>query len=97
MAQFDVHRLGDGLVVDCQSDLLRHIASRLVVPLVPRSDAPMPAHRLNPVFEIASVDYVMVTESAGAVRTQQLGPVIESLADRSFEITGALDILISGV
>jgi hypothetical protein len=39
----------------------------------------------------------MVTESAGAVRTQQLGPVVGSLADRSFEITGALDVLISGV
>jgi toxin CcdB len=97
MTQFDVHRLGNGFVLDCQSDLLRHIASRLVVPLVPRSDAPTPAPRLNPIFEIDGVQYVMVTESAGAVRTQQLGPVVGSLADRSFEITGALDVLISGV
>ena len=97
MAQFEIHRLGDGLVLDCQSDLLRHIASRLVVPLVPLSDAPVPAHRLNPVFEIDGVKYVMVTESAGAVPTHQLGPIVGSLAERSFEITGALDVLISGV
>jgi len=97
MAQFDVHRLGGGLVIDCQSDLLGHLASRLVVPLVLRTDAPAPAHRLNPVFEIDGEDHVMMTESAAAVRRQLLGPRVASFADRSFEITGALDVLISGV
>lgn len=97
MAQFDVHRLGRGLVIDCQADLLSHVVSRLVVPLVPRAKAPPPAGRLNPVFKIGDEDHVMVTESAAAVRTQQLGEVVASLADRSFEITGALDVLISGV
>jgi toxin CcdB len=96
MAQFDIHRLGHGLVLDCQSNLLRHIASRLVVPLVPRSDAPTPARRLNPIFEIDGMELVMVTQSASAVRTQLLGPVIGSLADRSFEVTDAIDVLISG-
>lgn len=97
MAQFDVHRFGEGLVVDCQSALLNHIASRFVVPLVRLEDAPKPAPRLNPIFGIDSEDYVMVTESAAAVQTRQLGPVIASLAERSFEITGAIDVLISGV
>ena len=97
MAQFDIHRVGDGLVVDCQSDLLSHIVSRLVVPLTPLSRAPAPARRLNPVFEIDDATYVMITESASAVPTRQLGPVIGSLAERAVEITGALDVLISGV
>ena len=97
MAQFDVHQLGDGWVVDCQSDLLSHIVSRFVVPLVASADAPSPAPRLNPVFRIDGEDYVMVTESAGAVRTRHLGPGVASLADRSFEITGALDVLIGGI
>jgi toxin CcdB len=97
MAQFDVHRLDDGLVLDCQSDLLSHIASRLVVPLVPLSEGPRPAHRLNPVFEIDGHKYVMVTESAASVPTRQLGSIIGSVAEYSFHITGALDILISGV
>lgn len=97
MAQFDVHRLGGGLVVDCQADLLSYIASRLVAPLVPQADAPPPAQRLNPVFDVDGETYVLVTESAGAVPARQLGPVVASLADRWFDITAALDTLISGV
>lgn len=97
MAQFDVHRFADGLVIDCQSGLLSHIASRFVVPLVPRSESPTPAGRLNPTFDIGGQTYVMVTESAAAVPERALGQVVVSLADHSFEVTDALDILISGV
>jgi len=97
MSQFDVHRLADGLVLNCQSDLLSHITSRLVVPLVPKSEAPTPVRRLNPVFQIEGEDHVMISESCGAVRNKQLGPVVTSLAHQSFEITDALDILITGV
>jgi toxin CcdB len=97
MAQFDVHRFGTGLVVDCQSNLLSHITSRFVVPLIRQSEAPNVVRRLNPVFEIHGESYVMVTESAGAVRAQGLGIFVLSLAHRSFEITDAIDILISGV
>jgi hypothetical protein len=39
----------------------------------------------------------MLTQTAAAVRTRELGAVVGSLAERSFEITGALDVLISGV
>ncbi len=39
----------------------------------------------------------MLTEAAAAVPVRELGEVVSSLADRSFEITGALDVLISGV
>jgi toxin CcdB len=97
VAQFDVHRLANGLVVDCQSALLDRIESRFVVPLVPIANAPNIAQRLNPTFKIQGEDYVMMTQAAAAVRRRELGPVLTSLADRSFEITGALDVLISGV
>jgi toxin CcdB len=97
MAQFDVHRLGNVLVIDCQSNLLNDLESRLVAPLLPRSQAPRAAQRLNPMFEIEAVEYVMLTQAAAAVRKRDLGAVVTSLADRSFEITGALDVLISGV
>ena len=98
MAQFDVHKLSRGrLAIDCQSDLLSHLGSRLVVPLVPKSVAPMPARRLNPIFEIGGVEHVMLTQFSAAIDRRQLGDVVTSLADRSFEITGARDILISGV
>ena len=99
MAQFDVHRMtsGAGLVVDCQSGLIEHLNTRLVVPLIPRSAAPTPAHRLNPVFEIGEREYVMVTQFAAAVERRELGDAIASLQHRSFEIVGALDVLVSGV
>ena len=99
MAQFDVHRLANAsaLVVDCQSNLLDHIDSRFVVPLLPLAASPPPARRLNPVFEIDGEDYVMLTQAASAVRRRELGAIIASLDARRLEITNALDLLISGV
>jgi toxin CcdB len=99
LAQFDVHRLagGSGLVVDCQSNLLNHLDSRFVVPLVPKANAPKPGRRFNPVFAVEGIDHVLLTQFSGAVDRRQLGKAIASLADHSFEITDALDVLISGV
>ena len=92
-----MHRLGSVLVIDCQSSLLDRIDSRFVVPLVPVQDAPKVAQRLNPVFKIDGEGYVMLTQAASAVRLRELGPKVASLPEHAFEITGALDVLISGV
>jgi toxin CcdB len=97
VAQFDVHRLDGGFVIDCQADLLGHLNSRLVVPLLPIDVAPSPAKRLNPIFEINGQGHVMATQFAAAVRRKDLDEAVASLADRGLEITGALDVLISGV
>lgn len=99
MAQFSVHRLanGPGLVVDCQTPLLDHIDSRFVVPLIPKASAPVPARRLNPVFEIGGAEFVMLTQSAAAVRRHELGQEIASLAGHDTEIVAALDFLLTGI
>ena len=97
MAQFDVHRLDDGLVIDCQANLLAHLNTRVVVPLIPQDLAPAPARRFNPVFIVAGENYVMDTQFASAIHRRELGAVVASLADHSFEICDAFDILISGV
>lgn len=97
MAQYDVHRLGQGLVIDCQSDLLAQLNTCLVAPLVPREQAPTPASRFNPIFVVNGADYVMATQFAGSIERRELGPLVTSLANRSFEIVDAFDILISGV
>ena len=97
MAQFDVHRLGSRLVLDCQSNLLDHIESRFVVPLAPHAFAAIAARRLNPSFDIHGHEYFMVTQQAASVPRGELGPIIASLAHRSFEITDAIDVLLSGV
>jgi len=97
VAQFDVHRLGEALVLDCQADLLDHLNSRFVVPLLPIEEGPLAAKRLNPVFEISGKNYVMATQFASAVRKKELGEVIATLEPRSSEVTGAIDVLIAGV
>lgn len=97
MAQFDVHRLGSGLALDCQSDLLAHLNRRIVVPLIPREQAPAPARRFDPVFAIDGVDHVMATQFTSAVERRELGNVVASLAEQSFEIVDALDVLVGRV
>ena len=85
------------MVIDCQSELLSQLNTRLVVPLIPRDRAPAPAQRLNPVFSVRGQEHVMATQFAAAVHVRELGEVVTSLRDCSFEIVGALDVLISGV
>lgn len=49
MAQYDVflNSDGSGYLLDVQSDLLDGLATRLVIPLLPASQAPKPATGLN--------------------------------------------------
>ncbi|HET9811257.1 MAG TPA: CcdB family protein [Sphingomicrobium sp.] len=92
-----MHALGSGLVIDCQADLLSDLNTRFVVPLIPFDGAPRPARRFNPVFRIGDRDYAMETQFAGSVEKRELGSIVASLKEYSFEITAALDVLISGV
>lgn len=97
MARFDVYRLNGGeFVLDCQSDLMAHYNTRLVVPLRRPEDAPLIAARLNPKFNIAGEGLVMVTQFAGAMLALELGETVASLANHDSEILSALDMLISG-
>ncbi|PZU58580.1 MAG: plasmid maintenance protein CcdB [Sphingobium sp.] len=98
MAKFDVYRLGDGglHLLDCQADLLDVLNTRLVVPLMPVEDAPVPAARLNPVFVIAGGEYVMVTQFAASISVSELTQRVVSLAEHDIAIGNALDMLISG-
>ncbi len=96
MAQFDVHRDGDGLMLlNCQSDLISGVSTRLCVPLV-AIDGFTPASRLNPRFEIEGVRMAMMTHLAGAVPVGALGVPVVSLADDHHRIIDALDFLLTG-
>lgn len=99
MAQFDVHAdlAGSELLLDCQANILSHLNSRLMVPLLQADKAPEPAGRLNPVFEISGKSYVMATQYAAAITLREVGPIVASLADKDREIMNALDILLTGV
>lgn len=99
MAQFDVYSglAGSGLLLDCQADLLSHLNTRLVAPLLPVDQAPKPAGRLNPSFDIRGEAYVMVTQYAAAIGLRELGPRVASLTNNGREIMNALDVLLTGV
>lgn len=84
------------MVVDCQADLLDHLDTRFVVPLVKEADAPRPAARLNPLLTVLGKPMVMLTQQAATVPARQLGDPIASVAARQDEVMNALDMLISG-
>lgn len=99
MPRFDVHARRDGapgFLLDVQADLLSRLKSRLVVPLLPEGDAPKPAARLNPVFEIAGEPVVMVTQFAAAIPAAEAGPAVATLRDRHEAVMAALDLLLTG-
>lgn len=98
MAKFEVfrRRAGPGYLLDCQADLLSQLNTRFVVPLLPVVEAPKPAARLNPVFELEGESHVMMTQFAAAVPVTELGERTASLIDHDTDIINALDMLISG-
>ena len=98
MARHDVfaHPGGDGYLLDVQADLLDILATRIVVPLLPISIGPKPAHRLNPVFRIGDIEVVMVTQFLSAVPVSALGERRSSLAEEHDRIVAALDMAFQG-
>ncbi len=99
MAQFDFYqqRGVPGYWLDCQAELLSGIATRLVVPLVPRDTAPKPVRQLNPIFDIGDEQFAMLTQQAGPIPVEELRLPAGSLAKFRYEIINAFDFLITGV
>ena len=99
MAQYDVYRLPDGAgyLLDIQSDFHDAIDTRVVVPLLPVGDAPIPSLHLNPEFRIGEDRVVMLTQSLAAIRRSELRTALLSLAVERDRITRALDRLLNGV
>ena len=100
MAKYDVHEgnvAGAPFLLECQTDLLNDLNTRLVVPLLD-VQAPAPAvQSLYPVFDIEGVLMTMATHLASAVSVRELGPVVCSLKHEDYAIGRALDVLIGGV
>ncbi|QIE48258.1 plasmid maintenance protein CcdB (plasmid) [Pseudohalocynthiibacter aestuariivivens] len=98
MARFDVYLSpdGPGYLLDVQSDLLEVLNTRMVVPLLPLADAPTPARRLNPVFDLDGAPHVMVTQFMAALPSAAIAAPVGSLSDQSEQITAAIDMLMQG-
>jgi len=98
MRRFDVYKNPEGgsYVLDVQADLLGHLNTRVVVPLMPANAAPVPARSLNPVFEVEGQPVVMVTQFLAAVPASLLKAAVTNLENRRDDITAALDLLFQG-
>ncbi|WP_027796597.1 CcdB family protein [Paraburkholderia acidipaludis] len=98
MARFNVYPdlSGRGYLLNIQADALDHLATRVVIPLLPLDDLVRPADRLNPVFEIEGIQFIMVTQSMAAVPLKVLKRSVFSLSDHSDEIVAAIDLLLRG-
>lgn len=98
MSRFDIfeNKNGAGYLLDVQSDLLSGLNTRVVVPLLPKSSAPFPAQRLNPVFSINGLEVVMATQYMAAVPESELLFCSGSLAEQQDDIAAALDMLLLG-
>jgi toxin CcdB len=98
MARFSVYPDpdGGGYLLDVQSDVMRHLNTRVVVPLMPLGKAPKPATSLNPLFVVDDIEHSMVTQYMAAVPTSVLKRDIMTVADRRDDIVNAIDLLIWG-
>jgi toxin CcdB len=105
MAQFNVYRNANGaqakrfpFLLDVQTDLLEHLATRVVVPLAdPKVIGGKPAKILNPSFEIEGRKVVMLTQELAGVPKKLLGRKAGELGAHRGEIIAALDLIIAGV
>lgn len=98
MARFDVFKNsgGSGFLLDVQSDLLSGLNTRMVIPLLPLSQAPQPAQRLNPVVSVGESEVIVATQFMAAVSESELRTKVASLASCQDDISAALDMLFLG-
>ena len=105
MAQFDVYpnpssRLRDGIpyLVVMQSDLLDHLPTRLVMPLVIErfNAAPLPS-RLSPSFRIDGQTLHLWPQQTATILVRMLGEPVASLKDDQSRLVDALDAVIGGI
>ena len=105
VAQWDVYatpnpgsRVDVPYLVDVQSDLLRALPTRLVVPLAPprRRLSGLP-QRMSPVFVVQDMQLLLVPQEAGPVDARVLRQPVANLRADAHRIIDALDAVVSGV
>ncbi len=94
MSRYDVYPNpgGAGLLLG----LLDRMETRVVAPLVPRSAAPVPAKRLNPVFRIDGGEHVLLVQSLAAVPASMLTTPNTNLTAQADAVTNAVDMVFHG-
>ncbi|MBU4612440.1 CcdB family protein [Achromobacter sp. GG226] len=104
MARFDIYVTPGGtsahtpFLIDVQSNHLRGLATRVVVPLrrLDRFPAVVLPPDLTPTFTVAGQACFLDTPAMAAVPTRELGHAIGSAQSRADDIQNALDRLFGG-
>lgn len=97
MAKYDVWRDTAGACfLDIQASTLSDLNTRIVVPLMPPHEAPVPGRKLNPKIAIDGVPLIMVTQYLAATPVRELGLPVTNLIGQADEINAALDMLLYG-
>ena len=85
-------------VMDVQSDLLKALATRMVVPLaltsLPASSLPQ---RLCPLVQVKGQSLMLVPFEAAPLDKRHLKSKVTSLRERADDIIAAMDAVLSGV
>lgn len=98
MSRFDLYkaRVGDGYVLDLQTDLLEVQSTRMVAPVLPADQVARRIKTLHPEVEVNGKPFVMATHLMAAVPKTALQNPVANLADHADDITRALDLLFQG-
>lgn len=98
MARFDLYRIRTGgqLVVNLQSDLIDHIDTRLVAPLMPLGTVTMKVGRLNPLIRNELGEFVLMTHLATAVKLRELDQLPAGHIVDEDVVSAAIDMLLFG-
>jgi toxin CcdB len=99
MARLDVHPMPgqrEGYVLDVQAERLSHLATRIVVPLLPEDSAPKPIATLNPVYEIRGRRHVLLPQGIASIAERVLDNAVASLVGHDDSIARALGLLLAG-
>ncbi len=103
MAQYDVHRNPSAAtaaefpyLVNVQSDVLRSLETRLVVPLGRRSGDLPPIARLTPEVTVEGESLLFLVNHCASIPRAALGPLVDNLDERRVDLLGAIDFLLSG-
>jgi toxin CcdB len=99
MARFDIYRSTGGAaryLLDVQSELLDHLRTRVVIPLMLPESVPPDMRDLHPRLAVEGIDLLAATQLLATVKRRELGPVVANAADQRDTITRALDLLLTG-
>lgn len=95
--QFDVYRRPNGtLVIDVQHALLVDLKTRVIVPLIQKSNSAPDSHSLNPTVFFDGKDYFIGTQFLATATLAELGTNMGDISHMRDEIIRALDLLFTG-